>query len=96
MFIPAMRIAVEFNGDYWHTDKMHRSTEREPTVADKHRQKFLAAKEADITLAFVWEWDWINNQDEVKRALALLFADRKLTPILQQLTTPHPYLQDQD
>lgn len=68
IWIPELQVALEFNGIYWHSDKMVR--ERSAMSADDyHRMKESMATEAGVRLAFIWQDDWILNPEETKRAV---------------------------
>lgn len=55
-------IAIEFNGEYWHSDKMVR--QKSGVSADfYHNYKFEQAKRLGLTLLFVQEQDWLRNKD---------------------------------
>lgn len=82
ILIPSLNIAFEFNGDYWHSDKVIR----------KNRPQFSSSKQFDnfkkqecekqgIKLFFIRERQWANNYDKtvekVKRIIAKnLFCSR--------------------
>ena len=72
IFIPSLNLAFEFNGDYWHSDKIIR----------KNRPKFASSKQFDdfkkqecekqgVKLFFIREKQWVNNYektiDRIKR-----------------------------
>jgi hypothetical protein len=58
IFIPDKKIALEYNGLYWHSE----------IYKDKkyHLNKLLKCNEAGIDLIQIWEDDWIDKQDIVK------------------------------
>ena len=62
IFIPSKRIAFEFNGLYWHSDKFK----------DKfyHQNKTNKCKEIGIDLLHIWEDDWINKKDILKSIIS--------------------------
>ena len=61
-------IAVEFNGTYWHSDKVIRKN-RGVSADFYHHYKFEQAKKLGLTLLFVQEQDWLNNKEEVLTAI---------------------------
>lgn len=63
IYIPSRKIAVEFNGIYWHSEK----TGRKPI--DYHHNKYLAAQKAGIQLVQLWEDDWTTKPEVVKSIL---------------------------
>lgn len=76
-------IAVEFNGSYWHSDKIIRKNKG--VSADfYHRYKFKQAKKLGLTLLFVQEQDWINNKGNVLTAIQnYCFTHTEIPEILQ-------------
>lgn len=66
--IPALGIAFEYNGDYWHSaDKL--LTSYGMTAHEYHRWKWEQAQEAGIEVYYVWEWDWWNRREGVEDAV---------------------------
>lgn len=51
IYLPELKVGIEFNGVYWHTEKngKHRTY---------HFDKYAAAKAVGVTLLQVWEDDW--------------------------------------
>ena len=61
-------IAIEFNGEYWHSDKMVR--QKSGVSADfYHNYKFEQAKKLGLTLLFVQEQDWLHNRDNLLQTI---------------------------
>ena len=58
IYIPSKKIAIEFNGIYWHSDK-HK-------YQKYHIDKFNACKDAGIQLISIWEDQYITKYDIVK------------------------------
>lgn len=59
IFIPKLNLGFEFNGVYWHSEaKKHR---------DYHAEKVEYFYKREIRYIQIWEDDWLNNQDVVKR-----------------------------
>jgi DNA-directed RNA polymerase subunit RPC12/RpoP len=78
MFSSERMIAVEFNGVYYHAELMGENGRT------RHHDKFLAAKNAGVSLFQVWEDDWLLRKDVVVRTLldrlGLLKEYSKLNP----------------
>jgi G:T-mismatch repair DNA endonuclease (very short patch repair protein) len=64
IYVPSKKIAIEYNGIYWHTEK-HGNKGR-----NYHRDKWLACKDQGIQLIQIWEDEWNRNPAQVKRMLA--------------------------
>lgn len=60
--VPALKIAIEFNGLYWHSIK-HKPK-------NYHLDKTLAAEAAGWSVIHVWEDDWRDRREVVERMLA--------------------------
>lgn len=61
MYIPEKKIAVEYNGVYWHSEKMK--------SVHYHSEKYKACCDKDIQLITVWEDDWQNKRPIVEEML---------------------------
>ena len=86
IYIPKLNIALEFNGDYWHSDEIVAGKSRFKTAEEYHSYKKLLCREKNIDLYFIWESDWIDNQSEVKSSLKRLLEGNKSDPILEKLS----------
>lgn len=62
IYIPSKKIAIEFNGLYWHSERFKN--------ARFHYDKWLAAKNAGIQLIQIWEDEWMSKPELVKSMLA--------------------------
>lgn len=65
LYYPEKKIAVEFNGDYWHSE----------LFKDKeyHYNKFKLCKESDVLLVSVFESEWHSRKELIKSYLKDLF-----------------------
>lgn len=63
IYIPNKKIAIEFNGVYWHSEERGK---------DKlyHYTKWKMCKDKGIQLITIWEDEWRDKQDIVKSMLA--------------------------
>lgn len=57
IYIPSIRVAIEYNGLYWHSELFKDNK--------YHQTKYLKLKELGINLIQVWEDDWINKKEMV-------------------------------
>jgi len=57
-YIPEQKIAIEYNGLYWHCDKFK--------ADDYHQSKYLKCKDLGIQLITIFEDEWLNKPDIVK------------------------------
>jgi len=58
IFIPELKLGIEFNGMYWHSDKF--------LSKSYHYDKFIKFKKLGIDLLFVWEDRWDYKNDIIK------------------------------
>ena len=65
ILIPTMKIAIEFNGVYWHSSKFK--------PANYHVEKYLLCKEKGIHLIQIFEDEWNTKKDIVKARLLSKF-----------------------
>lgn len=54
IYIPEKRVAIEFNGTYWHND------ENKPK--DYHFKKSILCEEKGVRLIHIWEYEWENKR----------------------------------
>lgn len=59
IFIPELKIGFEYNGIYWHSEAKHES--------DYHANKVDHFYTHDIRYVQIWEDDWQNRQEVVKK-----------------------------
>lgn len=57
IYIPSLNIAIEFNGDYWHSEKYKPN--------NYHIDKSNLCKEQEIQLIHIWEYEWERNKEKI-------------------------------
>lgn len=62
IYIPKLKLAIEFNGTYWHSDIYKNS--------NYHLDKTNLCKENGITLIHIFEHEWSEKQDICKSLIA--------------------------
>lgn len=69
IYLPELKIAIEFNGNYWHSS----------AKVDKeyHKNKTRMCKKQGIHLIHIFEYEWINNKNNIKRYLYSVISDNK-------------------
>jgi len=69
IYIPKLKLGIEFNGLYWHSEK---------NIPDKyhHYKKFKFFKEKNINVITIWEDQWKYKKDIVKSII--LYAINKI------------------
>lgn len=66
VFIPQLKLGFEFNGVYWHSEAKK--------TRYYHAEKVEYFYDRGIRYVQIWEDDWINNQDVVKRFIRNLLG----------------------
>lgn len=85
MYIPELNLAIEFNGDYWHSDNFF--LENYGITADEYHQvKFDECKEAGIQLLFVWESAWTTHKQVILRAINDFIQHNRVSKVLTLLS----------
>ena len=65
LYYPEKKIAIEFNGDYWHNESR--------VTSDYHYNKFKKCFDSGIILVSIFEHEWLSNKDSIKDYLIDLF-----------------------
>lgn len=70
IYIPEKKIAIEFNGNYWHSD----------IYKDKkyHQSKTLECAKQGIRLIHIFEYEWNHNEEKIKQYLSNILLDKKV------------------
>lgn len=70
IYLPEKKIAIEFNGNYWHSD----------IYKDKnyHQQKTFECAKAGIRLIHIFEYEWNKNEDRIKQYLKNMVLDKDI------------------
>lgn len=62
IYLPDHKIAIEYNGIYWHTERF---------VGKKsHYEKWLNCKQQGIQLIQIWEDDWRKDKEKILKSLS--------------------------
>lgn len=88
VWIPSLRIGLEFNGYYWHSDEAIMSRYSK-TAREYHQMKVNLARESEISLGFVWQDDWVLRPRETKTAIRKFLQTGVAPSILSVLTKPY-------
>lgn len=85
MYIPELKLAIEFNGDYWHSDKFM-LTNHDETANEYHQTKLDECKKAGIQLLFVWESAWTTQKQVIVRAIDDFIQRKRVSKVLTLLS----------
>lgn len=83
IYIPDKKIAIEYNGLYWHTEEKRKDK-------NYHYNKWKMCKEQDIQLITIWEDEWDNKQDIVKSMISHKLGVSQDRRVYARKTTLHP------
>lgn len=70
LYYPEKKIAIEYNGAYWHSDRMKSKR--------FHFNKFLQCKEKGIRLISIFSQDWENKKEKVRSILKYVFSQQEI------------------
>ena len=71
IWIPDMKIAIEFQGDYWHNPLLF------PKTAYNDIEKSIQCEEKGITLVQVFESEWKNNRESVQLKIKEIIDEKQ-------------------
>ena len=82
IYIPSKRLAIEFNGDYWHMnprlyDESYYNSQEHCTAKEKweyDKRKQEECQSLGIQLIVVWEYDWTHSREDVENMLRTEFT----------------------
>ncbi len=63
IIIPQYNLAIEFNGQYWHSEQMLKKNNKSNSY---HKMKTDMCKHAGYQLLTIFESEWVNNKDIIK------------------------------
>lgn len=69
IYIPEKKIAIEYNGLYWHSEEMLKQRIG-GSAKNYHYDKWKACRDAGVQLITVWEDEWRDKPEIVKSMLA--------------------------
>ena len=61
ILVPEAKLAIEFNGNYWHSDQQKPKS--------YHFDKTKLANDAGYRMIHIWEGDWDNRKEQIKRII---------------------------
>lgn len=68
IYLPELNLALEFNGNYWHSDAAL-TLNYNRTAVEYHTEKRERGKSRGIRILFVWESDWENKATDIRKAI---------------------------
>ena len=61
VLVPEAKLAIEFNGNFWHSDQQKPKS--------YHFDKTKLANDAGYRMIHIWEGDWDNRKEQIKRII---------------------------
>ena len=61
IYLPEKKLAFEFNGTYWHSDKFKNKK--------YHQQKSILCNRKHVRLVHIFEYEWTFNQEKIKNLI---------------------------
>jgi len=84
--VPDKNIAIEFNGELWHSNIKISSNSVFGSAVKYHSWKISKSKDINLDLKFVWAHDWRAHKEELFDALDELFMNGESdSPFLNRL-----------
>lgn len=81
IYIPALQLAIEYNGEYWHSDTI--LLQKYGKSADMfHTDRIQMLNHVGVQLVYVWEHDWQTERETVVAALRCLLSTGDVSDIL--------------
>lgn len=84
IYLPDQRLAIEFNGDYWHSEAIIRERFG-VSPYEHHLKKAELCKAVGITLLYVWESDWHTRRALMEDVLSTAVGQGVVHPLLCKL-----------
>lgn len=75
IYLPLLKLAIEYNGEYWHHDL--RRDLKGWLPSDWLRWKQQQCQKEAVQLIFIWEKDWQNNRELTELRLRNVLKSRK-------------------
>lgn len=66
IYIPQFKVAIEYNGEYYHDRKLYENDLKNNTYNSRERLKTQLCKEKGIELLHIWSSDWKNENNTTK------------------------------
>ena len=67
VYIPELKLAIEYHGQYWHSERMLEKANKNGKTY--HRDKFLACQKIGVKLIQIFESEWLFKRDQVESRL---------------------------
>lgn len=68
IFIPALNLAIEYNGGYWHSEKFKNK--------EDHLRKYTLCTEKGIRLISIWEWEYLKDKTKIENFIRNVIVEK--------------------
>lgn len=85
IYFPEQKIALEYNGTYWHSDIKIKETHK-MSAEEYHMNKLEKCREQEITLLFIWQDDWENHPEVIQKDIKQALIKGEISENLMKLT----------
>lgn len=68
IFIPALNLAIEYNGGYWHSEKFKSK--------EDHLHKYNLCKDKGIRLISIWEWEYLKDKTKIENFIRNVIVEK--------------------
>ena len=68
IYVPALRLAIEYNGGYWHSEKFKNK--------EDHLHKYNLCKDRGIRLISIWEWEYLKDRTKIENFIKNLISEK--------------------
>lgn len=83
IWLPRRDLAIEFNGDYWHSNEVLQSRTGK-TSREYHLSKLFRCQAQGIKLGFIWEANWLQSPETMIDVLSDFLQFKRDHELLQQ------------
>jgi hypothetical protein len=85
IYLPAYNLGIEYNGDYWHSDRVVYS-KFGISAKERHSVKDQICHANGVNLIVIWESDWYQQKDLIKKAIIKVYSQKIIDPVLAKTT----------
>ena len=68
IYVPALHLAIEYNGGYWHSEKFKSK--------EDHLHKYNLCKDKGIRLISIWEWEYLKDKTKIENFIKNLISEK--------------------
>ena len=79
IFIPSLNLVIEYNGLYWHSERVLKGKINSELPRSYHQNKMFLANKNGLRLITIFEDEWLQRKKQVKGFLqSILVIDKKI------------------